>query len=106
MVETLDLFSEEPKEDSPSNTPQPPMTDEQRGTIRELFGELGLRAAREQFALVEQLTGIRLSSVAELRSVQASLLIDRLRARVASARRTTTGDAWADRDEGTWIDKL
>lgn len=82
------------------------MTDEQRSIIRNQFAQLGLRTAPEQFALVDELTGVRLSSVAELRAVQASLLIERLRGRVASAQRESTGNAWADREEDTWIDRL
>lgn len=106
MTATLDLFADEPDETLPVAAPAPPMTDEQRGTIRGLFAQLGLRTAAEQFALVEELTGVRLTSVTQLRAVQASLLIERLRGRVASAQRITTGNSWADREEDTWIDRL
>lgn len=107
MSELFDLFSD-PAATASVTTPVPValMTDEQRSEIRQLFSELGLSSVREQFDLVDVLIGVRLRSVAELQTRPAALLIVRLKERVASQVRTTTGNAWADRDEDTWIDKL
>lgn len=83
-----------------------PMTAEQRTTIRRLFDDLGVRTSPEQFDLVDVLVGIRLNAVAELDEKGAARLIPRLRDRVASAQRQTTGNSWDDREEDTWIDRL
>lgn len=106
MNDGLDLFADL----APASEPQPqrrsPMTDEQRGDIRSLFGALGKATAREQFAMVEELIGTRITSVGDLTSSDAGKLVERLRRRVASKSRSTTGNSWADREEDTWIDRL
>jgi DNA polymerase-3 subunit epsilon len=82
------------------------MTPRQRQTIRELFAQIGVVEAREQFDLVSELTGVRIASVAELQFGPANVLIQTLRGRASRAGRASTGNAWADRDEDTWIDRL
>jgi DNA polymerase-3 subunit epsilon len=82
------------------------MTSLQRQMIRELFAQLGVTDARSQFEKVAELTGVRIASVTELEVAPASVLIHRLKGRVASSGRANTGNAWADRDEDTWIDRL
>lgn len=104
MNDPLDLFAEELSE--PAITTPTPMSDSQRDEIRRLFSQLGITIAREQFEVVADLIGIRLGSVAELTSPDASSLIYRLRARAQNQHRSSTGNSWADRDEDTWIDKL
>ena len=86
--------------------PAKPMSSEQRNEIRALFAALGVANAREQFDLVEVLTGVRLRSVVDLDAKNAGMLIPRLRKRVESRSATTTGNAWNDREEDTWIDNL
>ena len=78
----------------------------QRDAIRELFAKIGVVSAREQFDIVAELTGVRIASVAELESGPASVLIQMLRGRAARSGRASTGNAWADREEDTWIDRL
>lgn len=82
------------------------MTPLQRETIRELFAVLGVTAARTQFAMVEELTGVRISSVSELTVQPANVLIHRLRALSTQPDPSRTGNAWIDRDEPTWIDRM
>lgn len=82
------------------------MSDSQREEIRSLFGTLGIRTAREQFDHVEEITGKRISSVGDLDVATAQRLAGGLRSRVSSRGRERTGNAWADRDEPTWIDRL
>lgn len=104
MDDPLDLFAEEVSE--PANTAPTPMSNSQRDEIRLLFSELEIATAREQFETVTHLIGVRLRSVAELTSPDASSLIHRLRVRAQNQHRNSTGNSWADRDEDTWIDKL
>lgn len=105
MIETPDLFSlEEARPAAAEHVP--PMTGEQRAEIRALFSELHVRTAREQFDVVDVLIGIRLHSVADLDRKNAAALIPRLRARVTSQSKISTGDSWTDREEDTWIDNL
>jgi len=94
---------------SNSNSSEPlskSMTDSQRRLIREAFEVLGLKNAQEQFVAVEELTGVRIRSVRDLRESTARTLLHLLGSRIATANKRNTGDAWADRDEDTWIDKL
>lgn len=82
------------------------MTPVQRETIRELFAKIGVTSAREQFDMVAELTGVQISSVAQLEADKANLLIHMLSGRASRAHRVNTGNSWADRDEDTWIDRL
>lgn len=86
--------------------PSSPMSPIQRQRIRELFAQLGVADARAQFDMVAELTGTRIASVAELDAGTANVLLQMLRGRVARSGRANTGNAWADRDEDTWIDRL
>lgn len=101
----LSLFDEEPSSDDHRSEPVM-MSDLQRSEIRSLFESLEVRAAREQFELVDEITGTRISSVRELDGVTAQRLIGRLRARVENFGRSSTGNSWDDRTEETWIDHL
>lgn len=82
------------------------MTETQREAIRSRFAVLGIDNASEQFAVVRELTGQTVSSVGEVTAEQAQRLIDSLTSRIRRAGRTTSGNAWTDRDSETWIDKL
>lgn len=104
-MSTLSLF-DEPSDDQRAATRELPMYDSQRSEIRGLLGGLGLTTAREQFALVEELIGVRLSAVTDLNREDAQRLLSLLRSRVHTNPRSTTGNSWSDRDEDTWIDKL
>lgn len=108
MNDGLDLFSDPTptSEPQPKAQRRPPMTHEQRSEIRSLFGALGKATAPEQFAMVEELIGTRITNVGELSSPDAGKLLERLRKRVASQSRSTTGNSWAEREEDTWIDRL
>ncbi|WP_346923068.1 hypothetical protein [Glutamicibacter creatinolyticus] len=83
-----------------------PLSPAQRQAIRELFAQLGVTDARAQFDMVAELTGVRIASVVELDGGTANVLMQMLRGRVARSGRADTGNAWADRDEDTWIDRL
>ncbi|MDH2444534.1 hypothetical protein QDR37_11315 [Amnibacterium sp. CER49] len=82
------------------------MSDRQRAALRDAFARLGVAAAKDQFALVETLTGQRITSPQDLDNRQAQALLIQLNRRADQATRVSTGNAWADREEETWIDKL
>lgn len=107
MTDLLPLFEPEPTltGNEPGSIPSP-MTSSQRHAARALFAKLGIQAAREQFSLVGELIGIRITSVTELDERQAQMLLYRLEARVAAIGRSNTGSAWNDREEPTWIDQM
>lgn len=85
---------------------EPMMSDATRGLVRQAFARLEVTAAQEQFAVVAELTGQRITSVAELTQRQAQTLLLSLSRRIEAADTRSTGNAWADRAEDTWIDKL
>jgi len=91
---------------TPPPAAAPMMSAAQRAKIRALFGELGVTTARDQFAVVKELTGTTIASVAELTAATAHRLSERLAARVRDAGKTRTGNSWDDREEDTWIDRL
>jgi hypothetical protein len=105
MSDPLPLFAEESASAEPTKTAGL-MTASQRRLLKDLFGRLGLTTAREQFEVVEEVTGQRISAVAELLASNAQTLIYQLPARIQSQKRIVTGNDWADREEDTWIDKL
>ena len=82
------------------------MTASQRSKIRELFGELGVSSAARQFEIVAELTGVRITSVGELDAATAHRLVGALQKRIESSGRETKGNAWDDREEETWTDRL
>ncbi|KQR86686.1 hypothetical protein [Microbacterium sp. Leaf179] len=82
------------------------MTALQRQMIRDLFAQIAVADARAQFEVVAELTGVRIASVAELEVGPANVLIKMLRGRAALLGQANTGNAWADREEDTWIDRL
>ena len=107
MDDALSLFDDGPAGVSKTE-PAPPalMTDSQRQSIKRGFEELRISVARDQFAVVLELTGQRITSVGQLEARHAQTLIFGLEEKIRTAGRQNTGNAWADRQEDTWIDKL
>lgn len=106
MSDTLSIFDDEPSEPDTSAHEPTLMNDGQRARIREFFSQLGITAAREQYALVEEITGQPIDRVDQLTEANAQLVIYNMPARIENRRASRTGNAWADRDEDTWIDRL
>jgi hypothetical protein len=100
----LALFDESPSSDDETKVDK--ISESQRHVLRGLFRQLGITTARDQFEVVESTTGQRISSVNELTAANAALLIFLLPERIKSLTRPNTGNAWDDREEETWIDKL
>ena len=81
-------------------------TIEQREEIQRSFQSLGVVDTASQLGLTYELTGQRITSVAQLEARHAHVLKSRLRERLAAKARPLTGNSWDDRNEDTWIDKL
>lgn len=82
------------------------MTASQREIIRGLFSQLAISDARRQLEVVHELTGVRVSAVAEVDSRVANTLIAMLPGRIHRIGKENTGNSWDDREEDTWIDRL
>ena len=78
----------------------------QRMSVREAFEVLGITEAREQFEVVHQLTAQKVTFPLQLQARHAQMLIAGLTERILAKGTVRTGNAWDDRDEDTWIDKL
>jgi hypothetical protein len=105
MDDTLPLFPDSPAQPTEVLGPRT-VTESQRKVLRGFFDQLGLSTAREQFSVVEEITGQRIGKVQELTEQNAMMLIFQLPNRIKSATQVNTGNAWADREQNTWIDKL
>lgn len=106
MSNALPLF---PDENVPLDATRPSdktIGESQRSALRALFEQLGVSDAKGQFQVVEEVTGQRIRSVNELLASNAQVLIHQLPARILNRGKKNTGNAWADRDEDTWIDNL
>jgi hypothetical protein len=102
----LPIFDEPTDSASDASSAARPMTPAQREGIRKAFASLGIADASSQFAIIENLTGQRVTRVHDVTSQRAAALLPLLVARVSSGDRVPTGNAWTDRTEDTWIDKL
>lgn len=106
MNDLLPLFDGDEIAHSATQPLTKTLTVSQREALKKAFAELGVTDAPGQFAIVEELTGQRISSVEELQERHAQTLIHRLGDKVAAVGRKNTGNAWDDREEDTWIDRL
>ncbi|WP_162925029.1 hypothetical protein [Mycetocola zhujimingii] len=106
MSDALFVFGD-PQEPSPrGDNPPFPMTDSQRKLIRAAFSRLGIADAKTQLSMVNDLIGVPIRRVTDLTAQSASTLLPLLAARADRNGRPSTGNAWADRPEDTWLDKL
>lgn len=105
MTDAISLFDfgDQPE----SRIPEPELiTQEQRTSIRLGFARLAITDASAQFEIVYQLTAQRVRSPGELQARHAQILIERLEDRLRRQSLQGTGNAWDDREDDTWIDKL
>jgi hypothetical protein len=106
MNDLLPIFADDDPPQSGAGLSADTLTESQRNALRSSFAQLGIGDARQQFAMVEELTGQRITSVQQLTARHAQTLIYRLVDKVNSVGRRSTGNTWDDREEDTWIDKL
>ena len=73
--------------------------------LRKDLDALGLVTMEERKALIEELVGRSVASLRDLTFVEARTIGEKLSARRATTE-ASTGSAWDERDEETWIDRL
>jgi hypothetical protein len=105
MPDELDLFDMEAPEVQIAASLQM-ITAAQRTAIRDAFAELGVTHASEQLDIVYELTALRIRNPEELEARHAQVCLIGLRNRIRTRAASRTGNAWNDREEDTWIDKL
>jgi hypothetical protein len=90
---------------SPSG--ESPIRDEQVQHIRDAFAAAGIEGQDDRKTLIESVSSRPVGSLRDLLAVEASLILATLKKRVeAKPVKESTGSAWDDREEDTWIDKL
>lgn len=84
-----------------------PILAEQIQHIREAFEVAGIASQDKRKKLIESVVNRQVASLRELRRKEGSLILRALRTSAeAKPKPKSTGSAWDDREEETWIDKL
>ncbi|MEO5315555.1 hypothetical protein PV772_15805 [Pseudarthrobacter sp. CC12] len=78
---------------------------EQMQEIRDAFEEAGVVSQSDRKALIESVIMGEVESLRELKSVDARRILQRIKG-LHSRKPTSTGSAWDNREDDTWIDKL
>lgn len=82
-----------------------PIKTEQIQAIRDAFDRAGVGSQDDRKALIESVVVREVASLRELKAVEARRIIQRIEG-LRSAKLTSAGSAWDNREEDTWIDKL
>lgn len=80
------------------------LPDWQVAALRKGLDDLGLSSMQERQALIEELAGRPVASLRELTFSEARAISEELTARKGQPE--SSGSAWDNRDEDTWIDQL
>lgn len=100
---TFDIFIE-------PNAPAPlltdlPIGDTQVQQLREAFAAAGVDSMDDRRAIIESCTVRPVTSIRELLSRDVGPILRRIEERSLPSKQTS-GSAWDNREEDTWIDKL
>ncbi|MDE8670632.1 hypothetical protein PY310_18800 [Pseudarthrobacter sp. H3Y2-7] len=82
-----------------------PIKPEQIQEIRNAFQKAGVASQDDRKALIESVVVREVSSIRELRAVEAPRILQRIEG-LRSTKPASAGSAWDNREEDTWIDKL
>lgn len=82
-----------------------PIKTEQIQAIREAFERAGVVSQDDRKALIESVVVREAANLRELRAVDAGRILQRIEG-LRSPKSASTGSAWDNREEDTWIDKL
>ncbi|MDR6688976.1 DNA polymerase-3 subunit epsilon [Arthrobacter sp. 1088] len=82
-----------------------PIKPEQVQEIRAAFEKAGVESQSDRKALIESVIIREVASLRELRAVEARRILQRIEG-LRSPKAASTGSAWDNREEDTWIDKL
>lgn len=88
-----------------TRTSEPPITESQVQRLRDAFAAAGINSMDERQSLIESCTVHSVTSIRELRARDVRPILKRIEAH-AKGPRPTSGSAWDNREEDTWIDKL
>lgn len=80
-----------------------PIRPEQIQQIREAFDKAGVREQEERKSLINSVLIRDVTSLRELHAVEVRRILQAIEQR---SKPKSTGSAWDDREEDTWIDKL
>ncbi|MFB0840328.1 hypothetical protein ACETK3_20285 [Arthrobacter sp. E44] len=82
-----------------------PIKTEQIQAIRDAFEKAGVVNQDDRKALIESVVVREVASLRELKAVDARRILQRIEG-LRRPKSTSTGSAWDNREEDTWIDKL
>lgn len=98
----FDIFGQ--PEQAPEAPTDLPIRDAQVQQLREAFTAAGITSMDDRRAIIESCTIRPVASIRELLAKDVRPIIRRIEER--SAPKQTSGSAWDNRDEDTWIDRL
>lgn len=94
-----------PSETPPQVLTDTPIRDAQVQQLREAFAEAGISSMDDRRAIIESCTIRQVASIRELLAKDVRPILRRIEERTLPPKQTS-GSAWDNRDEDTWIDKL
>lgn len=103
--EPSSLFEMDGSAPSPNVLAPLPIKPEQIQQIRDAFEKAGVASQDDRKALIESVVVREVSSIRELRAVDAPRILQRIEG-LRSTKPASLGSAWDNREEYTWIDKL
>lgn len=103
--EASSLFEIDEPALSPNVLAPLPIKTEQIQAIRDAFERAGVEGQDDRKALIESVVLREVSSIRELRAVDVPRILQRIEG-LRSSKPASTGSAWDNREEDTWIDKL
>lgn len=103
--EASPLFEINEPAPSPNVLAPIPIKSEQVQAIRDAFEKAGVVSQDDRKALIESVVVREVASLRELNAVDARRILQRIEG-LRSPKPTSTGSAWDNREEDTWIDKL
>jgi hypothetical protein len=103
--EASSLFEIDEPAPSPNVLNPLPIKTEQIQAIRDAFERAGVVGQDDRKALIESVVVREVASLRELKSVDARRIIQRIEG-LRSSKPASTGSAWDNREEDTWIDRL
>lgn len=100
---TFDIFAQPAK--APNGLADIPISDAQVRQLRGAFAAAGINSMDERRGIIESCTVRPVTTIRDLLGKDVRLVLRRIKERSLPSK-PTSGSAWDNRDEETWIDKL
>lgn len=100
---TFDIFEQPAK--APDGLTDIPIREDQVRQLRDAFAAAGINSMDERKAIIESCTVRPVTTIRDLLAKDVRLVLRRIEVRSLPSR-PTSGSAWDNREEETWIDKL